>query len=241
MSVIRSSRAAPIAAMRSGFASAHGLAAEELLITVCRAAAAARCAGCCRYSARRCPPGQRARAVSGRRADRGDGRGRDRRGRARLARQPDRGAAARRKVRRLCRQPRRARGIRLGGAGAGDGAPADGRRLSPQPADRGAARPRSEGPPGEPGQSDARPTAGRRNVARALRARAAGRGGRSADPRRTGSRAHRAGYDEAVRRLGAGGMAPSLRAADKVLEIVGAYRAGAVKSTNASRRNGAWQ
>ena len=36
---------------------------------------------------------------------------------------------------------------------------------------------------------------------------------------------HRAGYDEAMRRLGAGGVSPSLRAADKVLEIVGAGRA----------------
>jgi lipid-A-disaccharide synthase len=53
--------------------------------------------------------------------------------------------------------------------------------------------------------------------------------------------AHRAGYDEAVRRLGAGGDAPSLRAADKVLEIVGAYRAGVLKSTNDRRRTVAWQ
>ena len=44
--------------------------------------------------------------------------------------------------------------------------------------------------------------------------------------------AHRAGYDEALRRLGAGGLAPSLRAADKVLEIVGAYRGAAGKPAN---------
>jgi lipid-A-disaccharide synthase len=43
-------------------------------------------------------------------------------------------------------------------------------------------------------------------------------------------RAHRAGYDEAMRRLGAGGVSPSLRAADKVLEIVGARRSVGVKS-----------
>jgi lipid-A-disaccharide synthase len=36
--------------------------------------------------------------------------------------------------------------------------------------------------------------------------------------------AHRVGYDEAMRRLGAGEVSPSLRAADKVLEIVGAGR-----------------
>jgi lipid-A-disaccharide synthase len=34
--------------------------------------------------------------------------------------------------------------------------------------------------------------------------------------------AHQAGYDEAMRRLGRGGVSPSLRAADKVLEIVAA-------------------
>jgi lipid-A-disaccharide synthase len=36
--------------------------------------------------------------------------------------------------------------------------------------------------------------------------------------------AHRAGYDEAMRRLGAGGLSPSLRAADSVLEVVDARR-----------------
>jgi lipid-A-disaccharide synthase len=41
---------------------------------------------------------------------------------------------------------------------------------------------------------------------------------------------HRAGYDEALRRLGAGGVSPSLRAADKILEIVGARRTDGVKS-----------
>jgi len=35
---------------------------------------------------------------------------------------------------------------------------------------------------------------------------------------------HRRGYDEAMRRLGAGGVAPSLRAADRILEIVAARR-----------------
>jgi lipid-A-disaccharide synthase len=37
---------------------------------------------------------------------------------------------------------------------------------------------------------------------------------------------HRAGYDEAMRRLGAGGVSPSLRAADTVLDIVGRGRRG---------------
>jgi lipid-A-disaccharide synthase len=36
--------------------------------------------------------------------------------------------------------------------------------------------------------------------------------------------AHRRGYDEAMRRLGAGGIAPSRRAADRILEIVAARR-----------------
>jgi lipid-A-disaccharide synthase len=38
--------------------------------------------------------------------------------------------------------------------------------------------------------------------------------------------AHLAGYDEAMRRLGAGGRSPSLRAADQVLAIVAARRCG---------------
>jgi lipid-A-disaccharide synthase len=41
---------------------------------------------------------------------------------------------------------------------------------------------------------------------------------------------HRAGYDEAMRRLGAGGVSPSLRAADTVLAIVGAYRGRGVET-----------
>ncbi len=39
--------------------------------------------------------------------------------------------------------------------------------------------------------------------------------------------AHLAGYDQAMRRLGAGGRSPSLRAADQVLAIVAARRCGA--------------
>ncbi len=38
---------------------------------------------------------------------------------------------------------------------------------------------------------------------------------------------HRRGYDRAMRRLQAGGVAPSLRAADQVLEIVAARRGAA--------------
>ena len=38
--------------------------------------------------------------------------------------------------------------------------------------------------------------------------------------------AHRQGYDEAMRRLEVGGVAPSLRAADQILEIVAARRSG---------------
>jgi lipid-A-disaccharide synthase len=38
---------------------------------------------------------------------------------------------------------------------------------------------------------------------------------------------HLAGYDEAMRRLGAGGLSPGLRAADEVLAIVAARRSGA--------------
>jgi lipid-A-disaccharide synthase len=53
--------------------------------------------------------------------------------------------------------------------------------------------------------------------------------------------AHRAGYHEAMRRLGAAGVSPSLRAADKVLEIVGAHRARGRKSTADLRRDGEWR
>jgi lipid-A-disaccharide synthase len=53
--------------------------------------------------------------------------------------------------------------------------------------------------------------------------------------------AHRAGYDEAIRRLGEGGLPPSLRAAGKVLEIVGARRESSCNSRVDSRRNVAWQ
>jgi lipid-A-disaccharide synthase len=53
--------------------------------------------------------------------------------------------------------------------------------------------------------------------------------------------AHLAGYDEAMRRLGAGGRSPSLRAADQVLAIVAARRCGGPASPSASpapsRRN----
>ena len=65
------------------------------------------------------------------------------RGRAQLAGQTDRAARSAGEIRRLCREPRRARRFRNGRARTGDGAAADGRRLSAQPADRGAARPRS--------------------------------------------------------------------------------------------------
>jgi len=36
--------------------------------------------------------------------------------------------------------------------------------------------------------------------------------------------AHLAGYDEAVRRLGAGGLSPSLSAADRILSLIAARR-----------------
>jgi lipid-A-disaccharide synthase len=42
--------------------------------------------------------------------------------------------------------------------------------------------------------------------------------------------AHLAAYDEALRRLGAGGRSPSLRAADQVLAIVAAHRCGKAAS-----------
>jgi hypothetical protein len=35
---------------------------------------------------------------------------------------------------------------------------------------------------------------------------------------------HREGYDDAMRLLGAGGPSPSLKAADKILEIIAARR-----------------
>ncbi len=43
--------------------------------------------------------------------------------------------------------------------------------------------------------------------------------------------AHRQGYDEAVRRLAADGVSPSLRAADQILELVAARQRGALGST----------
>jgi lipid-A-disaccharide synthase len=42
---------------------------------------------------------------------------------------------------------------------------------------------------------------------------------------------HRQGYDEAVRRLAGDGVSPSLRAADKILELVAARRCGTSGST----------
>ena len=48
--------------------------------------------------------------------------------------------------------------------------------------------------------------------------------------------AHRQGYDEVRRRLEAGGAAPSMRAADQILEIVAAHRCGGPALT-AVRRN----
>jgi lipid-A-disaccharide synthase len=47
---------------------------------------------------------------------------------------------------------------------------------------------------------------------------------------------HLAGYDKAMRRLGAGGRSPSLRAADLVLAIVAARRCGGPASLTPSRR-----
>jgi len=47
---------------------------------------------------------------------------------------------------------------------------------------------------------------------------------------------HRQGYDEVRRRLEAGGAAPSMRAADQILEIVAAHRCGGPALT-AVRRN----
>jgi len=52
--------------------------------------------------------------------------------------------------------------------------------------------------------------------------------------------AHVAGYDDAMRRLEAGGRSPSLRAADQVLAIVAARRCGAPASPAPSRRNLRW-
>jgi lipid-A-disaccharide synthase len=52
--------------------------------------------------------------------------------------------------------------------------------------------------------------------------------------------AHLAGYDQAMRRLGAGGRSPSLRAADQVLAILAVHRCGARAAPTASRRNFRW-
>jgi lipid-A-disaccharide synthase len=49
--------------------------------------------------------------------------------------------------------------------------------------------------------------------------------------------AHRQGYDEAIRRLEGGEIAPSLRAADQILEIVAARQCSDPAFTAVSRRN----
>jgi len=49
--------------------------------------------------------------------------------------------------------------------------------------------------------------------------------------------AHRQGYDEVVQRLTAGGVSPSLRAADQILEIVAARRCGGLALAAVSRRD----
>jgi lipid-A-disaccharide synthase len=49
--------------------------------------------------------------------------------------------------------------------------------------------------------------------------------------------AHRQGYDEVIRRLEEDGTSPSLRAADQILEIVAARRCGGRVFTATSRRN----
>ena len=87
---------------------------------------------------------------------------------------------AARKIRRLRREPRRARRIRHGRARTGAGPAADGRRLSPQPADRGISRSGPEGAPGQSRQSAARPAAGSRAARAELHAGAARRGARRA-------------------------------------------------------------
>ncbi|HXC90188.1 MAG TPA: lipid-A-disaccharide synthase [Stellaceae bacterium] len=52
--------------------------------------------------------------------------------------------------------------------------------------------------------------------------------------------AHVAGYDDAMRRLGAGDGSPSLRAADRVLAIVAARRCGGAASPAQTRRKLPW-
>jgi len=49
--------------------------------------------------------------------------------------------------------------------------------------------------------------------------------------------AHRQGYAEVVQRLTAGGVSPSLRAADQILEIVAARRCGGLALAAVSRRD----
>jgi lipid-A-disaccharide synthase len=52
---------------------------------------------------------------------------------------------------------------------------------------------------------------------------------------------HREGYDEVIRRLRGDDTAPSLRAADQILEIVAARRCGDTISTAVSRRSLRWR
>jgi lipid-A-disaccharide synthase len=53
--------------------------------------------------------------------------------------------------------------------------------------------------------------------------------------------AHREGYDEARRQLDAGGVPPSLRAADKILAIIAARRCGDPATTAFPWRNRSWR
>ena len=153
------------------FRAAHGIAADELRDhACCPAAAAARCGGCCRSSARRCTGSNALSGRSGSRCrpsrrspKRSPPGSRDWPGRPIVLR----GQGQRRKIRRLRRQPRRARRLGHGRARTGVGARADGGRLPPQPADRGAARPHREGAAGQSRQSAARPSAGARASAAA--------------------------------------------------------------------------
>ena len=65
------------------------------------------------------------------------------------------------------------------------------------------------------------------------------RGSRSSSSSATNgfAAAHRQGYDEAMRRLDVGGMAPSLRAADRILEIIAARHAPTEEFSDDDRRH----
>ena len=140
------------------------------------------------------------------------------------------------KIRRLRREPRRARRLGHGRARTGAVPGADGGRLSPEQADRGAARPHRQGAAGQSRQ----PAARRVLVPEHLRGdctpdKIAASLALLIRDERVRS-AHLAGYDEAMRLLRGDGASPSREAADRVLAIIAAHREGRITACKGAKR-----